>query len=181
MNELMTAYIAIGSNLGDRLEFIESAVHDLDRSPGNDVFAMSDVIETAAIGTSTLQPFLNAAIAVRTSQGPGALLDNCLQIEAKHGRTRSAQRRWESRTLDLDLLLFGSQVIDEPGLHVPHPRMATRAFVLVPLAQIAPKHLHPVYHVTIADLLRQLQATTAVEYRTVSMGFEKAANSVETP
>src|SRR5688572_29153099 len=105
------AFIAVGSNLGDRLSFIQSAVDDLDRSADIEVLAMSDVIETAAVGNSMQPPFLNAAVSIRTALSPRALLERCLHIEKKHGRIRAADHRWQSRTLDLDVLLFGSLTI----------------------------------------------------------------------
>ena len=99
---------------------------------------MSDIIETAAVGNATMGPFLNAAIGVRTAHSPNELLHYCLDIESKHGRVRLRNERWHSRTLDLDLLLYGDRVIDEAGLLVPHPRLHERAFALMPLLEIAP-------------------------------------------
>jgi 2-amino-4-hydroxy-6-hydroxymethyldihydropteridine diphosphokinase len=170
-----SAFIAVGSNLGDRISYIRSAVDDLNRANEIEVFAMSDIIETAAAGNAAMGPFLNAALGVRTSYSPSELLQHCLDIESAHGRVRSPTERWHSRTLDLDLILYGSTIIDEPGLCVPHPRMSERAFVLIPLAQIAPNQVHPVFHTTIEKMLVRLQAAATVEYKVIAPGFEKGS------
>lgn len=179
MSDWNIAFIAVGSNLGDRLSHIRSAVDDLSRSNEIDVFAMSDIIETAPVGNPTMEPFLNAAIGVRTTYSPVELLHYCLDIESENGRVRLPNERWHSRTIDLDLILYGAQIVDEPGLRIPHPRMRERSFVLVPLAQIAPKQLHPVFQATIEQMLVRLQTATTVEYNVVAPGFEKAASSIE--
>ena len=146
-----TAYISLGSNLGDRRRAIEGAVHDLGATPGVEVVAVSPLIETEPQGPSQ-PPYLNAAAGLRTRLSPRRLLEAMLAIEAAHGRDRGRERRWGPRRLDLDLLMFDDLVIDQPGLIVPHPRLHLRSFVLEPLARIAPQAIHPTLGMTIECL-----------------------------
>lgn len=151
MSGPVTAYVALGSNLGDRLASIHAAVDALRQAEGVEVVAVSPLIETAPVGGPPGQgPYLNAACALRTTLGPRDLLSLLLRIEAGQGRTR--RQRWEARPIDLDLLLHGDLVIDEPGLHIPHPRMHERPFVLDPLSMIAPHAMHPVLRRRIAEI-----------------------------
>jgi 2-amino-4-hydroxy-6-hydroxymethyldihydropteridine diphosphokinase len=132
------AYVGLGSNLGDRAGHLGAAAEAMARLPGTGLVALSDTIETAPVGPVAQGPFLNAAAALRTVLPARALLEALLEIERSRGRDRTREQRWGPRTLDLDLLVFGADVIDEPGLTVPHPRLREREFVLRPLAQIAP-------------------------------------------
>jgi 2-amino-4-hydroxy-6-hydroxymethyldihydropteridine diphosphokinase len=135
------AYVALGGNLGDRLATLRSAVRALAEVAGTRVVATSAVYETRPVGPST-EPFLNAAVELRTRLSPQGLLEALLGIEAKHGRER--RRRWDARTLDLDLLVYlrladaGWEVVRtrEDGLTLPHPRIGERDFVLVPLRDL---------------------------------------------
>ena len=161
MSDTVHAAIGIGSNIGDRRGTIESAVQQLDAAPGVTVTAVSTIIETAPVGSADQGPFLNAAVLVTTTLTPRGVLETCLRIEATHGRRRAAGTRWGPRTLDLDLLLFGPAIIDEPGLVVPHPRLHERGFALLPLAEIAPDWIHPERGVRIQCLLRTLEASVA--------------------
>jgi 2-amino-4-hydroxy-6-hydroxymethyldihydropteridine diphosphokinase len=160
-----TAYIALGSNLGDRRALIESALHDLRQHPQIAVIAVSTIIETAPVGPPDQHRYLNAAAELRTSLSPRELLDVCLSIEAAHGRTRTIQQRWGPRLIDIDILLYGDELIDEPGLHIPHPHMAERLFVLEPLAEIAPQLVHPALRSTIQSLRDRLLRSTCGEYK----------------
>ena len=131
---MTTCYVGLGSNVGERLQHLRHAVSLLDASEGIDVVASSSVYETDAIGPP--QPeFLNAVVEVRTSLGPRELLARLKEVEVEIGRTPSP--RWGPREIDLDLLTYGDETIDDDELRVPHPRMSERAFVLVPLAEIA--------------------------------------------
>ncbi|TAH47626.1 MAG: 2-amino-4-hydroxy-6-hydroxymethyldihydropteridine diphosphokinase [Betaproteobacteria bacterium] len=131
------AYIAFGANLGDPAEAFRLALERVAALPATRVAARSSLYRTAPVGVGEDHPdYLNAVIAVDTGLAPRALLDALLTIEHEGGRTRPAHLA--PRTMDLDLLLYGDAVIDEPGLLVPHPRMHQRAFVLQPLAEIAP-------------------------------------------
>ena len=131
-------YIAIGSNLGDRERTIESAVRSIGDLDATAVVRVSAIIETEPVGPDGQGPYLNGVLGVRTRMRPRALLDALMEIERAHGRDRDREQRWGARTLDLDLLIYGDEIIDEPGLSVPHPRMHERSFVLIPLCEIAP-------------------------------------------
>lgn len=147
------AYIAIGANLGDRRANIARALVMLHDNVS--VMRVSDLIETKAVGGPPDSPdYLNGAAELHTELAPQALLNRLLEIEAAVGRVRSV--KWEPRPIDLDLLLYGELVIQTPGLKVPHPLMHTRRFVLQPLAQIAPRVIHPVLKKSIAQLLSEL-------------------------
>jgi 2-amino-4-hydroxy-6-hydroxymethyldihydropteridine diphosphokinase len=149
------AYVALGANLGDRLASLRAAARRLGLSPATRVTRASAVYETAPIGPIRDQPaFLNAVVEVTTTLGPRALLDRLLAIEAALGRTRTVPQG--PRTLDLDLLVHGDAIVAEPGLVVPHPRLATRAFVLVPFAEFAPELVVPGTGATVAALLARL-------------------------
>lgn len=151
----VTAYIAMGANVGDRRGNISDALKRLGETERVRVIRVSELIETAAIGGPEGSPaFLNGATEVRTTLGPDVLLSRLLEIERELGRER--REKWGPRTIDLDLLLYGQQVIDQPGLTIPHPLMHERAFVLQPLAQIAPGVLHPTLNLTIQQLLDRL-------------------------
>ena len=147
-----TVYIALGANLGDRRANIARAIDLLRSTPGITVTKVSDLIETAAVGgPPDSPPYLNGAAELQTTLDPEPLLDRLLAIEAEIGRVR--RQKWEARLIDLDLLLYGNQIIRTPKLQVPHPLMHTRRFVLQPLAQIAPKTIHPTLGLRIAELL----------------------------
>ncbi len=148
--------IALGSNLGDSLDILQSAVQLLDQTPGIELLARSSWYRTKAVGPP--QPdYLNGCVLLQVQMSPQQLLATLLEIEAKFGRVR--QERWGPRTLDLDLLLFDDVVLHSPHLQIPHPRMRERAFVLVPLAEIAPNWLEPVSGKSIAQLVRQVDAS----------------------
>ena len=128
-----TAFLALGSNLGDRLENLRMAVRYL-RESGIKVTAVSSVYATKPIRVTKQPDFLNAVVEVETLYSPKALLGLCQTIELRLGRERTI--RWGPRVIDVDILLYDDVTIDEPGLTIPHPEMANRAFVLVPLAEI---------------------------------------------
>jgi 2-amino-4-hydroxy-6-hydroxymethyldihydropteridine diphosphokinase len=129
------SYVGVGSNVGDRDRMIWGAVHMLAFNPEVDVVAVSSIRETDPVGIVDQPPFLNAAVAVDTQLDPRALLELLLSVERELGRTRDGPR-FGPRTIDLDLLLYGEEVVDEPGLTVPHPRLHERRFALEPLAEL---------------------------------------------
>jgi 2-amino-4-hydroxy-6-hydroxymethyldihydropteridine diphosphokinase len=132
------AYLGLGSNLGDRRLLLVQAVEALGWGPVK-VVARSSVYETAPVGGPPGQPpFLNQVIAVETELDARGLWERCLAVEHALGRARAHEERWGPRTIDVDLLLYGEDEIDDEDLVVPHPRMHERGFVLVPLAEIAP-------------------------------------------
>jgi 2-amino-4-hydroxy-6-hydroxymethyldihydropteridine diphosphokinase len=132
------AYIALGSNLGDREATIRDAVAELDREPGIAVVAVSTLVDTEPVGVVDQPRFLNGVAAVDAELAARDLLALLLDVERRFGRSREGAVPQGPRTLDLDLLLYGDAEIDEPGLVVPHPRMHEREFVLGPLAEVAP-------------------------------------------
>ena len=132
-----TAYVALGSNLGDRRGHLEAAFASLAALPGTRLLGRSAVFETPPFGPPGQQNYFNAAASLATTLAPLALLDSLLSIEQSRGRVR--RERWGPRTLDLDLLLHGDAIIQEPRLTLPHPEMLRRAFVLVPLHDLAPE------------------------------------------
>jgi 2-amino-4-hydroxy-6-hydroxymethyldihydropteridine diphosphokinase len=149
------ALIGLGSNLGDRKANLDGAVAALSEEPDTAVRAVSSYHETKPVGGPAGQrQFLNAAAALETGLEPIELLCRTHAIEQRFGRSRIAV--WGERTLDLDLLLFGEQVIDRSDLVVPHPRMAVRRFVLAPLDEIAPEAIDPITGWTISGLLKNL-------------------------
>jgi 2-amino-4-hydroxy-6-hydroxymethyldihydropteridine diphosphokinase len=151
----VTAYIALGSNLGDRRDYLDRALQALQEHPNIEVTQVSSYQETAPVGGPAGQPdFLNAAAELKTDLSPRELLSVLLQVEQALGRVR--RERHGPRTIDLDLLLYEDQVIQESGLTVPHPAMHERGFVLKPLAEIAPRVVHPLLDATIQDLLESL-------------------------
>jgi 2-amino-4-hydroxy-6-hydroxymethyldihydropteridine diphosphokinase len=152
-----TAWIALGANLGDRAATIAMAIREIDRLPETRVTIQSSLYETDPVGPQDQPDYVNAVVGVLTRRGPMRLLQDLLAIERHHGRDRSRSIRWGARTLDLDLLMYGDLVIDEPGLTLPHPRMHERAFVLAPLCEAAPGLLHPVLKRSMRELLREVR------------------------
>jgi len=131
------AYLGLGSNLGDRLAHLQAAVDGLVGAPGVHVVAVSRVYETSPVGGPPQDDYLNAVVAVDTTLAARDLLSLAQRLEADAQRVRA--ERWGPRTLDVDVLLVGDERVDEPDLVVPHPRLRERAFVLVPLADVAPE------------------------------------------
>jgi 2-amino-4-hydroxy-6-hydroxymethyldihydropteridine diphosphokinase len=152
------AYIGIGSNLGDKIATCRRALELLARA--GMVTKVSSFYCTEPVGYENQEEFVNAVVELETGLSPLALLAACHVIEDELGRGRLI--RWGPRTIDLDILLCGDQVIKTDELTVPHPLMAARGFVLVPLAEIAPQVVHPVLHKTAAELLRDLRDTHRV-------------------
>jgi 2-amino-4-hydroxy-6-hydroxymethyldihydropteridine diphosphokinase len=153
MGSGVRAYIGLGSNLADREGTIEQAVGLLGAEPGIEVVAVSSLRETEPWGRVAQPAFLNGAVAVETTLEPRALLGVLLDVERRLGRVRD--ERWGPRTIDLDLLLYGDVVLDEPGLTVPHPRLHERAFALEPLQDLDPELAVP-GRGSVADLLAAL-------------------------
>ena len=153
----MRAYLGVGANLGNREETIERALELVGRQKGVEVVAVSALRETEPVGFTDQPRFLNGAAAIETDLEPRELLEALLTVERTLGRTRDGPR-FGPRTIDLDLLVFGDREVSEPGLTVPHPRLAERAFALEPLAELDP-HLEIPGRGRVGDLLRGLQST----------------------
>lgn len=159
---MIEAFIGIGSNLGDRLSNLGSALEAIAGEAGFSLRRVSLAYETEPIGPP--QPrYLNAAVQVGTLLSPRATLKKLQEIEEVLGRVR--REKWGSREIDLDLLLYGDRLIQETGLQVPHPLLHTRAFALAPLAEIAPGALHPQSRVTIKALFDALPEAERAQVR----------------
>ena len=151
----MNAYVGQGSNLGERESMIRLALDDLARVPSTRLLRASSLYDTEPVGDADQPNFLNAVAQLETELTARQLLWNLQLIERRLGRVRT--RRWGPRTIDLDLLLFGSQVVDEPELKVPHPELLRRSFVLVPLVELDPLLVHPVTGETLLAHLSRLK------------------------
>lgn len=151
--------IALGGNLGESYKILTAALETLANTPGMKLEAQSSWYRTKAVGPP--QPdYLNGCAIFRVQMSPDLLLETLLATEAKFGRVR--QQRWGARSLDLDLLLYDDLIIDTPHLQIPHPRMVTRAFVLVPLAEIAPHWVEPTSGSMIKDIVKQVDCADVV-------------------
>jgi 2-amino-4-hydroxy-6-hydroxymethyldihydropteridine diphosphokinase len=133
------SYLALGSNIGDRVEYLQHAVDVLAARRDTTVVAISKVYATAPVGGPEQDEYLNAVVAIDTTCGPHELLDLAHEIEQSVNRVRTV--RWGPRTLDVDVLLFDDVVLDDPNITIPHPRMWERDFVLVPLRDVAPERV----------------------------------------
>ena len=153
----LTCFIGLGGNLGDPAISVREAFVAIDRLPGTRLSRASRLYRTPAWGVTAQPDFVNAVAMIETTLMPATLLDHLLRTERDAGRNRLADGsdRWGPRTLDLDLLLYGDQVIDTPGLKVPHPHLHLRAFVLVPLVEIAPD-IHIPGHGAASDALARM-------------------------
>lgn len=155
-----TAYIGLGSNLGDREGYLRRALRRLEEAGAGHVRRVSPVYETDPWGYADQGPFLNLVAEIETDLTPSALLAGAQAIERELGRERTL--RWGPRTIDLDILLYGDLIWDKPELTLPHPRLAERAFVLVPLADLDPGLVIPGTAKTVAEALRALPADQGV-------------------
>ena len=148
------AYVGIGSNLGDKHQNCLRAIQMMREIPGCGLSAVSGWYLTQPAGVTGQEWYVNGAAALSTTGTAEELLDRVLSIEKFMGRVRS--RKWEPRVIDLDILLFGNEIIEAEDLKIPHPLMHLRRFVLVPLAEIAPDEVHPRLGLSILELLRSL-------------------------
>jgi 2-amino-4-hydroxy-6-hydroxymethyldihydropteridine diphosphokinase len=154
------AYLALGSNVGEREQFLRQALQALQAIPGVAVTAISRVYETDPVGLLEQGPFLNMVAAIDTELSPPALLGRVLSVEHSLGRVRTI--RWGPRVIDIDILLYGDQRVDLPQLQIPHPEMINRAFVLVPLADVWEGGPLPIFKQTIEEFIRAAEDTKGV-------------------
>lgn len=162
----MKAYIGLGSNLGDREGQIRAALEAIADLPDTDLVRVSSLYDTEPAGEVDQPNFLNAAALLDTELEPRQLLWNLLLIEKRLGRVRT--QPWGPRTIDLDLLLYGDEIIEEDDLRVPHPEIIRRSFVLVPLVELDPRLVHPGTGETMAAHLNRLGARPLVKRGTLS-------------
>ena len=134
-------YLGLGSNLGNRNEHLRVAIEMLDADENVNVIQASTIIETEPVGAIAKGLFLNQVVEIETEYEPTELLNRCLVIEQSQGRIR--EKKWDSRTLDIDILFFGNLVLHHDSLQIPHPEIEHRAFVLQPMVEIAPDFKHP--------------------------------------
>ena len=162
METKVTSFLGLGSNLGDRVGQLRGARQALQRDPAVTVVASAPLYETVAVGGPEGQPpYLNTALKIETVYSPERLLELCLQVETQFDRQRN--ERWGPRTLDIDILFFDSIIRMDIALVLPHPRLHERAFVLSPLADLAPDLIHPVVFLTVNEMLLRLDSTEGVQ------------------
>lgn len=148
------AFLSIGSNRGDKKKNLGRAVRYINVSMGQ-IIDLSGIYESEPWGFESNENFLNMVVEIFTDLRPQELLKNCMEIELKLGRVRKDGEGYASRTIDIDILLYADEVIDEENLKIPHPLIHERKFVLEPLAEIAPTNIHPVLGISIKDLLQK--------------------------
>ena len=144
-------FLLTGSNLGNRLEFLQTAKTELRKRVGN-LIQESSIYETAAWGKTDQADFLNQVLELETELKPEEILEINQEIEKAAGRNR--KEKWGARELDIDILFYEDLVLNQPDLIIPHPQLQNRRFTLMPLAEIAPDFMHPVFRKTVAELLK---------------------------
>jgi len=169
-------YLGLGSNVGDREEYIEQAIFILGKSKGINVVKKSSNYETQAEGVKDQPPFINAAVEIKTNLEPHKLLSVIQEIENTLGREREVE--WGPRTIDIDILLYEDEVISDDKLQVPHPLLHERLFALMPLAEIAPTVIHPVLEKTISDLYDEKKTEQAEKYDDELPGFKEVKRGI---
>jgi 2-amino-4-hydroxy-6-hydroxymethyldihydropteridine diphosphokinase len=147
------AFLGLGTNLGDRIGNLNYAISSINKL--GTIKRLSTIVESPAWGYDDPKPYLNMALEFHTRFNPSSLMQALLTIELEGGRERRDENSYEARTIDLDILFFNNQIIDLPGLQVPHPRLHLRRFVLKPLVEIAPHFVHPLLGETLEDLLKR--------------------------
>ena len=160
MVSVVRTFLLLGSNLGDRQDFLEKGRSLIKKRIGK-IVAISSIYQTAAWGNTKQSAFLNQVIGVETKLSPEVLLKAIQDIEKLHGRMQT--EKWAPRTLDIDILFYGDQIINNPDLIVPHPEVANRKFTLEPLMEVEPDLIHPVLNKTVRKLLAACKDELPVE------------------
>lgn len=155
------AFIGLGSNIGDKLANLKKAIEGLGKIQGTKVLTVSSLYKTEPVGGVEQDWFVNAVAEVETSLTPRELLNKLLYIEKDLGRVRDI--KWGPRVIDLDIILYDDLVMDEEGLSIPHPYLHKRGFVLVPLAEIAPKVIHPRLRKSVSELMHGIHDNKLIE------------------
>ncbi len=150
------AYLCLGSNSGNRLQFIEQAISLINLAENIKIIRSTALYETEPWGVKNQNWFLNIIVEIKTDLSPQDLLLKCMSIEKTLGRNRDKEQRWGERTIDIDIIFYNKDVVNTDMLTIPHPRMHQRAFVLVPLLELIPDFIHPVLNKTISDLYDEL-------------------------
>ncbi len=151
---MQLVYFLLGSNLGDRNEYLKEALLHLQNDVG-EILRVSSVYETQSWGLENLPDYLNQVAEIETSVLPQEILEKTQAIEEMLHRQRT--KKWDSRTIDIDVLFFGNSVVDLPGLKIPHPQIQNRLFTLVPLIELIPDFIHPVLKKTIQELRQEVK------------------------
>ncbi len=149
-SNLQIVYLLLGSNLGNKKEILDKAIELLVEKVGT-IVSQSKDYETKPWGVTDQPDFLNLAVSIHTHLKPLEILDQTQSIENQLGRVR--KEKWGARLIDVDIMFYGNEIIDEPNLKIPHPLMQERDFALIPLAEIAPDFVHPVLGKTISELM----------------------------
>jgi 2-amino-4-hydroxy-6-hydroxymethyldihydropteridine diphosphokinase len=157
---MKTAYIGIGSNVGDSQRNCHEAIERIGASDGCRVISASAFYLTEPVGNKNQEWYVNGVVSISTAMRARDLLNALLQVEANMGRVRTV--KWGPRIIDLDILLFGQDIIDEIDLKIPHPMMHLRKFVMAPVAEIAPEIIHPVLGKTMTELLMEIAENSQV-------------------
>lgn len=150
-------YLSLGSNIGDRISFIQQAVMQLASVKDTELIRTSSFYETEPWNTDTQNWFVNAVVELKTALPPHELLNECMRIEKQLGRKRDDNKNYSDRTIDIDILFYKNEIISDDDLIIPHKFMHLRAFVLVPLLELIPDFVHPVLNKTIAQLHDDLE------------------------
>jgi 2-amino-4-hydroxy-6-hydroxymethyldihydropteridine diphosphokinase len=158
---MATVYLSLGSNLGDRVQNLKEAIKRIERSDKISIKKISSVYETDPVGYENQPRFLNSVLQAETSLDPHPLFEHLLTIEDEMGRKRG--EKWGPRNIDVDILFYDDLIVDSGQLTIPHPRMHQRKFVLVPLAQIAQKLLHPLLKKNVTELLESCEDNSRVK------------------
>ncbi len=159
--ESKIVFLSLGSNIDDRLAYLIKSTDSI-RDTCGDVVALSAVYETEPWGFQSNNSFLKQVIALKTELSPSVLMEQLLKIEKQFGRERGLSNTYQSRTVDIDILYFDTMIINTSLVSVPHPRLHLRKFVLVPLCEIAPDFIHPVFNCSNSELLNKLSDSSAV-------------------
>lgn len=147
-------YLCLGGNIGDRKASLSSAISLIEKNTGV-VVQQSNIYETEAWGVTNQSAYLNQCICIHTEQSEDTLIKELLNIEKELGRVRDVFHSYEPRTVDIDILFYNNSVLNSSQLIIPHPRMHLRKFVLMPLMEIAPDFIHPVFNLSVKEMLKQ--------------------------
>ena len=166
------AYLCLGSNIEDRVSYIQQATNLLVESKLINIIRSSTLYETEPWGNKEQPWFLNAVIEVKTTLEPRELLDLCLTVESKLGRVRDNSEKWGARKIDIDILLYGDLIYEDEKLTIPHKHLQDRAFALVPLLELIPDYIHPKYKKSLIDLHEDLECPEDIFLYGTRFGFE---------